>query len=162
MLCALLHLKGIRISQNRIMFKLCKPYHRSVGSSIFAHSGSAYHRSVGSSIFTHSHIPLPLLHLSPLSLPSLSLCRSLFPPSLPPSLSLSLSSLPPSLPLSLSLSLSLSSSPKTSLRAGGTHLSVLARGLASYLHVSLDSKEVDRIGRVLSQQTTRWILDMMK
>ena len=53
-------------------------------------------------------------------------------------------------------------SPKTSLRAGGTHLSVLARGLASYLHVSLDSKEVDRIGRVLSQQTTRWILDMMK
>jgi hypothetical protein len=56
----------------------------------------------------------------------------------------------------------LSESPKTSLRAGGTHLSVLARGLASYLHVSLDSKEVDRIGRVLSQQTTRWILDMMK
>ena len=53
-------------------------------------------------------------------------------------------------------------SPKTSLRAGGTHLSVLARGLASYLHVSLDTKEVERIGRVLSQQTTRWIVDMMK
>jgi hypothetical protein len=53
-------------------------------------------------------------------------------------------------------------SPKTSLRAGGTHLSVLARGLASYLHVSLDGKEVDRIGRLLSQQTTRWIVNMMK
>lgn len=53
-------------------------------------------------------------------------------------------------------------SPKTSLRAGGTHLSVLARGLASYLHVSLDSKEVERIGRVLSQQTSQWIINMMK
>ena len=70
---------------------------------------------------------------------------------------------PPPLPLSPSPpSPPYLPSPKTSLRAGGTHLSVLARGLASYLHVSLDSKEVDRIGRVLSQQTTRWILDMMK
>ena len=53
-------------------------------------------------------------------------------------------------------------SPKTSLRAGGTHLSVLARGLASYLHVSLDNKEVERIGKLLTEQTTQWILDMMK
>lgn len=53
-------------------------------------------------------------------------------------------------------------SPKTSLRAGGTHLSVLARSIASYLHVSLDNKEVDRVSRVLSQHTTRWVMEMMK
>ena len=57
---------------------------------------------------------------------------------------------------------SLSPSPKTSLRAGGTHLAVVARGLASYLHVALESRDAEKVSRNINEQTTKWILSMFK
>lgn len=53
-------------------------------------------------------------------------------------------------------------SPKTSLRAGGTHLAVLARSLGAYLHVSLESKDLERAAKVISEQTTKWLLTVFK
>ena len=53
-------------------------------------------------------------------------------------------------------------SPNTSLRAGGTHLAVLARSLGAYLHVSLESKDLERAAKVISEQTTKWLLTVFK
>ena len=53
-------------------------------------------------------------------------------------------------------------SPKTSLRAGGTHLAVLARSLGAYLHVSLESKDLERAAKAISEQTTKWLLTVFK
>ena len=53
-------------------------------------------------------------------------------------------------------------SPKTSLRAGGTHLAVLARSVAAYLHVALSFQDVDKAARQLSLQTTKAIMSMFK
>jgi len=52
--------------------------------------------------------------------------------------------------------------PKTSLRAGGTHLAVLARSLGAYLNVSLESKDLERATKVISEQTTKWLLTIFK
>ena len=56
---------------------------------------------------------------------------------------------------------SLSLRPKTSLQAGGTHLSVLARGLASYLHVALDNRDIDAIANNVHTSTTQCLLHLL-
>ena len=52
--------------------------------------------------------------------------------------------------------------PKTSLRAGGTHLAVLARGIMSYLNVSLESADLDKVSKSLNMQTTRALMAIFK
>ena len=53
-------------------------------------------------------------------------------------------------------------SPKTSLRAGGTHLAVLARSVMSYLNVSLESGDLDKVSKSLNMQTTRALMAIFK
>ena len=53
-------------------------------------------------------------------------------------------------------------SPKTSLRAGGTHLAVLARSVVSYLNVSLESGDLDKVSKSLNMQTTRALMAIFK
>ena len=53
-------------------------------------------------------------------------------------------------------------SPKTSLRAGGTHLVVLARSIAAYLQVALDVGDLDRAARTFNQQTTKTLMTIFK
>ena len=53
-------------------------------------------------------------------------------------------------------------SPKTSLRAGGTHLAVLARSVMSYLNVSLESGDLDKVSKSLTMQTTRALMAIFK
>lgn len=52
--------------------------------------------------------------------------------------------------------------PKTSLRAGGTHLVVLARSIAAYLQVALDIGDLDRASRTFNQQTTKALMTIFK
>lgn len=52
--------------------------------------------------------------------------------------------------------------PKTSLRAGGTHLVVLARSIAAYLQAALDVGDLDRASRTLSQQTTKALMTIFR
>ncbi len=54
------------------------------------------------------------------------------------------------------------SSPKTSLRAGGTHLAVLARSVAAYLYVALSTVDIDKASRQLSLQTTKALMALFK
>ena len=53
-------------------------------------------------------------------------------------------------------------SPKTSLRAGGTHLVVLARSLAAYLMAALDQTDLEKASRTLNQHTTKAIMTIFK
>ena len=53
-------------------------------------------------------------------------------------------------------------SPKTSLRAGGTHLAVLARSVMLYLNVSLESGDLDKVSKSLNMQTTRALMAIFK
>lgn len=62
---------------------------------------------------------------------------------------------------SCSLCLSLRS-PKTSLRAGGTHLAVLARSVMLYLNVSLESGDMDKVSKSVNMQTTRALMALFK
>ena len=55
-----------------------------------------------------------------------------------------------------------SHSPKTSLRAGGTHLAVLARSVMAYLNVSLESGDLDKVSKSLTMQTTRALMAIFK
>eukprot|EP00731_Ephydatia_muelleri_P029069 Em0020g713a len=52
--------------------------------------------------------------------------------------------------------------PKGSVRAGGTHLAILARTLASYLSVSLEGKDLERVSGLLNKQTAKIILSIFK
>lgn len=56
----------------------------------------------------------------------------------------------------------LAHSPKTSLRAGGTHLAVLARSVMSYLNVSLENSDLDKVSKSLNTQTTRALMSVFK
>lgn len=58
--------------------------------------------------------------------------------------------------------LSLYHRPKTSLRAGGTHLVVLARSVGAYLQASLDVGDLDRAARMLNQQTTKALMTIFR
>ena len=53
-------------------------------------------------------------------------------------------------------------SPKTSLRAGGTHIAVLARSVAAYLYVALSTADIDKASRQLSLQTTKTLMALFK
>ena len=53
-------------------------------------------------------------------------------------------------------------SPKTSLRAGGTHLAVLARSVMLYLNVSLESGDLDKVSKSVNMQTTRALMALFK
>ncbi len=53
-------------------------------------------------------------------------------------------------------------SPKSSLRAGGTHLAVLGRSLAAYLYTALETADVDKAAAVISGQTTRLLTSIFK
>lgn len=48
------------------------------------------------------------------------------------------------------------------MRAGGTHLAILARTLASYLSVSLEGKDLERVSGLLNKQTAKIILSIFK
>ena len=52
--------------------------------------------------------------------------------------------------------------PKTSLRAGGTHLVVLARSVAAYLHAALDMGDLDKVSRALNQHTTKALMTIFR
>ena len=52
----------------------------------------------------------------------------------------------------------ISLSPKSSLCAGGTHLTVLAQGLATYLTVGLCPKDLERIALHVYEETNKWLL----
>jgi len=49
-------------------------------------------------------------------------------------------------------------SPKSSLCAGGTHLTVLAQGLATYLTVGLHPKDLEKIAVHIYEETNKWLL----
>ena len=49
---------------------------------------------------------------------------------------------------------------KTSLHAGGTHLAVLARGIASYLSVALETRDVDHIAGLVHAHVAQCLLQL--
>ena len=59
-------------------------------------------------------------------------------------------------------SLSFCSSPRTSSRAGGTHIAILARSLMYYLSVALQPKAADQLALKITEQTTKWICALFR
>lgn len=53
-------------------------------------------------------------------------------------------------------------SPKTSLCAGGTHLTVFARSLATHLNVGLTAKDLERVSTQIYEETNKWLLSLFK
>lgn len=54
------------------------------------------------------------------------------------------------------------SSPRSSSRAGGTHIAILARSLVYYLSVALPPKLVDQLALKIAEQTTKWISTLFR
>ena len=53
-------------------------------------------------------------------------------------------------------------SPKTSLCAGGTHLTVFGRSLATHLSIGLPSRDLERISTQIYEDTNKWLLALFK
>ena len=53
-------------------------------------------------------------------------------------------------------------SPKTSLCAGGTHLTVFAHSLATHLNIGLTSKDLEKVSTQIYEETNKWLLSLFK
>ena len=53
-------------------------------------------------------------------------------------------------------------SPKTSLCAGGTHLTVFARSLATHLSIGLTTRDLEKLSVQIYEETNNWLLSLFK